>query len=299
MMRFISAILIALSLGSARAAPGDLALGLQNLYWGMSPADAAKLYPALGPVPVPNPKRAAVIRMSQQFQYAGCSGQLALNFYNDHLNNIRFDQVRNSSPCREQVLRELQEKFGPAYPRFPGARLREENLEMRSRTTVAGYEHWANDFGDWMIVDARELFDTSGERSAALMQGDALRRATSCQSVQAEFISELTPGASSGPTFAPTVSDLNCEYPNLAVGFFEQGRVVLQVNILADGTLASGVLVTEKPTGTRTADLTDAAVRIAAEKLRYSPAMKDGTPIATEARLAIDFKIIHPFRAVR
>lgn len=298
MMRFFSVILIALSLGSARAAPDDLALGLQNLYWGMSPAEAAKLYPALGPVPVPNPKRAAVIRMSQQFQYVGCSGQLALNFYNEHLNNIRFDQVRNSSPCREQVLRELQEKFGPAYPRFPGARLREENLEMRSRTTVASYMHWANDFGDWMIVDMRELFDTSGERYAALMQGDALRRATSCQSVQAEFIPELTPAISYGPTFEPTVRDLNCEYPTLGAALLLQGRVVLQVNILADGTLASGVLVSEKPPGIYARDLSDAAIRIATEKLRFFPAIKDGMPVATEAHLAINFKVTHPLRGL-
>ena len=291
-------------LGSASAdgAASDLALGLQTFYWGMSPQEATKIDPGLGDVPVPNPGRAEVINMSRPFEYAGCKGTLSLHFYNEHLNNIRFEQVRDSSPCREQVLRELQEKFGTANERFPGLR-REESLEMRGRTTVAEYMHWrtesvpgsaVNFAGDWMIVNMRELFDTSGERFAALMSGETLRRATSCQSVRAEFIPD--PSANSLAPAVTPVGDLNCEYPVLAVGRFSHGRVVLQINILADGTLANGVLVVEHPPDMYAADLTDAAIRIASEKLRYKPAMKNGAPVATQEQLEIDFNIVRPLR---
>lgn len=296
------AVLMALSLPFAFAAAsvparaasaGDLALGLEGLYWGISPAEAAKLYPALGTVGIPNPDGSAAITVSQPFQYAGCKGRLSLSFYNGHLSRIRFDQVRGSADCRQQVLRELQEKFGPAYPRFPLANLPGENLEMRSRTTVASYIRLPAPLS--IIFDMRELYDNSGERSAALAVGEAFRQKTSCQSVRAEFIPE--PGSTvTAPTYEPTVADLNCEYPYLGLALFTQGRVVLLLNVLADGALASGVLVMEKPPGMYAARLTDAAIRIATEKLRYFPATRDGVPVAAEAHLAIDFKITNPIR---
>jgi hypothetical protein len=273
------------------AVSSDLALGIDNLYWGMSPEEAERAYPALA---LPRDKGLPAMTGSQEFRYAGCTGALSLHFYQRHLNWIRFEQVKDSSPCRERIERELHSQYGPGYNPFPP---NTDAIEMRSRITKIYYSHWVNSFGDWIIVDLRELTDSSGERFAAMLAGDANRRRATCQSVRVEFIPDHNLDRVIAPTFMPIVPDLNCEYPYLAWLASQQGRIVVQLRVLADGTVANPAFVTDNSKNTRL--LADAAIEIAREKLLFTPAIKDGIAVEGDGRLLFEFKIENPFQGGR
>lgn len=91
--------------------------------------------------------------------------------------------------------------------------------------------------------------------------------------------------APAGTLDAERVSTPPPKYPALALEQNIEGRVVLIVDVAADGSVSNAVVERSEPTG-----VFDAAALEAVRTWKFSPAMKDGKPVAGQVRVPIDFR---------
>jgi len=74
-------------------------------------------------------------------------------------------------------------------------------------------------------------------------------------------------------------------YPAYALENGIEGRVVLIVDVAADGSVTNAVVERSEPAG-----VFDAEALAAARQWKFNPAMKDGEPVAGQVRVPIDFR---------
>ena len=75
------------------------------------------------------------------------------------------------------------------------------------------------------------------------------------------------------------------KYPGYAFEHNLDGLIVLIVDVAPDGSVAKAVVERSEPTG-----VFDAAALEAVRKWRFTPAMKDGKPVASRVRVPVEFK---------
>jgi TonB family protein len=266
-------------------ASDNLALGLDKLRWGMTSEEVRRAYPALDFTMDDSGLTAAELAsawgpptlVAGDYSYASCSFRLMLSFYHARLYHV---QVHNEGAearipgCHRQIENELSTQYGPSHEYGVA-----EWFGPITKVFFSGPYNRAIGFDFW---DARDI---GGWRA----DFPALK---TCQSIAVEFFPEPTADGASNPLIAPRLTDLNCEYSRISVLSREQGVVVLNMRILADGSVGSAEIV--KSDGRLR--LNNAALEIVQKKLQFIPAMKDGKQVEAERQVTVDFKIIYPIR---
>jgi len=271
----------------------ELSMGLDSrLHWGMTTAEAKRIYPTLklepfGPTPSSSLDAFAgsvawgpSLEGVATYEHAGCSFDLRLAFYQNRLDRISLTIYgRQADRCRGQVERELLAQYGPEG----GTRSSGRNFAQGSwHTPPIGYVHYEfRGAADIHLLDV--TFSDDNNFSP--------RRLAECQSIAVDVESiehEVSPILADLPY-------LGCEYPPISVRLQEEGAVVLNVEVLADGTVGN----VDVSSPSRAMRLNDAAVRIAHDKLQFSPATRDGKPVGVTKQMSINFRITHPIRGTQ
>jgi TonB family protein len=127
---------------------------------------------------------------------------------------------------------------------------------------------------------------TSSTRRRAGTMGMSLAAIALCLAVQAAPLPRTSSGATQDLAFNVRLSP---HYPKASIANREQGLVMLKVRVNTDGTVRT-VDYDAKASTTTSANLI-AAASDAAMQWRFTPAMKDGRPIESYARVPVDFSL--------
>lgn len=267
------------SAAAVDARPPDLALGLENLHWGMSSSDAKALLPDLKftaePYPMVVDQSANPMIARQPYRYGNCSFELMLSFFRDGLDEVYLKSAGPAASCRWDVVNDLNAHFksGPKLLQAPNGVLYETAGGVVSgMTTSAVYEYsWGG-----ITVNFHPIAEINDRR--------AQRERYRCQDIEVT----LQPATAPSPELI-TDPNLGCDYPPRAALFQENGTVKLQIHLLADGSVsAANILV---PANYK--DITDYALRLAQTRLRFLPALQNGTAVEADAVLEVRFRVIH------
>ncbi|KAF1716149.1 energy transducer TonB [Pseudoxanthomonas yeongjuensis] len=106
------------------------------------------------------------------------------------------------------------------------------------------------------------------------------------QPAQEQAKSQVAPGATGEPSMPEDVQGTPPLYPKLAVDQKLSGKVVLLVDVAADGRVTGIVVESSRPAG-----VFDAAAIEAAWQWKFKPNLESGKAVAGRVRVPVDFRI--------
>lgn len=242
-----------------RLPPGDdFALGLQRLHWGMSPEMLKSVLPGL------EFGAYGAFSVTQSYEYAGCRLDLSLWFTHDGLDWLTLNAPMASAACEQEIVQELRNTFPlPVFTATNGTL----SERRENHTTSVFYDEYRGG----LFVDF----------------------SAKCQSIQVSVERVVAPASGKRPEVVPD-ADLDCtEYPQLSVRLQEGGSVGLDVHVLKDGSVALATIVAPD----KSRRINQAALRIAATRLRFTPASVNGEAVESDTTIKMDFAVIHPSTA--
>ncbi len=289
----------ALSASAYPRSADNIGLGLDRLRWGMTSEEVRLAYPELqftaangdmyGRASEPGGAWGPVALSAENYRQGGCTFGLYLTFYHARLKTVGAHSTNTGAAlrdCRRQVRSDLTALYGPpegGYPHFPGP------------VTIASFDvpAFAGPLNPPpgprpLSIGFADANDISGFEAA--MHDDTRNF---CQRITIEFLPDASGSGATTPMLAPRLKpDLGCDYPPISLRLQEQGKVVLDVHVLADGTVdKADVAISDSHPR-----LNAAAADVLQNKVQFIPAMKDGKQVEVSRQIAVTFKLIRPIR---
>jgi TonB family protein len=265
----------------------DVGLDL-GLHWGMTAAAVKQLFPALAAAPdsgrpigeqADDPKLARVETVVTA--YAGCSLNITLMFFRDYLDHVAI-VTENAAACHQKIEDRLIRSY--REPNRPASCPNIIHRSWKDAAQTMTYDYDCSAPNNRLNIQFHQDGDSSGRVADR-------KRFEACQRIGIEFLPPAADDGASNPQVDTDLAELGCSgaYPSISFRLQEQGSVPLDIDILADGTVGDVQLA--KSNGKPRLD--NAAVALVRQKLKFLPAMKDGTPVEARRQVAITFTILH------
>jgi TonB family protein len=272
-------------------AADNIALGLERLRWGMTPAEVRLAYPDLnftgGPVYggyIGEAASSPGVLSLTGYRYGDCTFRMTLSFYHDRLSIISVSATNEGDrlrDCRRQVRRDFAAQYGPpvdTYPRWAGpvtALSYDRPFFSGPLTPPPGPSPLNIAFSDTRDISGH------GAEQAELDK--------SCNHITVEVLPDTNSDGASTPIIGPTLRDLGCDfYSPISYRLLEQGKVILRVQIPVDGPIEASLA-----NPTRSPRLNKAALDIVQKAVLIYPAIKDGKQVSVTRQIAVTFTLTH------
>jgi TonB family protein len=267
-------------------ADDNLAFGFDRLRWGMSGDQVRLAYPDLHfTVSVVGPAALQTFSLSlDSYQRESCTFRVGFSFFRARLYAVDLHSTQMGdalTACRRQTRRELTQRYGASSASEWPLPVTTTRYIIPFAVPIPAPRPAPLDIS---VTDAR---DVSGYKAYLVAEDKK------CHSITVEISADASLGAISDPVLAPREKDLGCDYyPDISYRLQEQGAVLLEADILADGTVGNVAVVSS---GSRKR-LNAAAIDIVEHHVTISPATKDGKEIEARCRITVTFKLTHLIR---
>ena len=265
-------------------AAGDIGL-VQPLSWGVNSSQAMEALPGLQLTPdlIAESDLRVSMRGSASATHSGCLFQFDLRFFKDRLDEMHV-RSQNTEICHEAIEPKLLERYHDSN--VPAACPNLIRRRWPLAGTIATYRYDCLSSSESLTLDLVETTDLSGRI-------DDAERNKYCQQVVVELLPARGFGFQSGPALAPYLPEFGCsDYPPISARLQEQGAVLINVRIGENGRVASAELATSSGK----ARLDNAALVLAQQKLKFTPAIQDGKPVESLGDLKVTYHLLHLIR---
>lgn len=282
-------------------AADNLAFGLDRLRWGMTSAEVQLTYPELKFTSmfdsVDGSAWGPSVLSTYQYRFGDCLFDVALNFFHARLASVSVNNKIDGdalSACRAQVRQDFDNRYGPPGPQYP---------HWEGPVTNISYDYAGYPICPSVAVvcpppprirvppppqPLHIAFSDANDVSGAV--ADGIAHDQQCLSITAAILDEASGDGASEPFIVPPIRNLGCDfYPPVSYRLQEQGTVIVEAHILADGSIAE----TKNVTPNRSPRLNDTALDLVRKQLVINPAFKDGKPAEVTRQIAIVFTLTH------
>lgn len=174
---------------------------------------------------------------------------------------------------------------------FTGTRTTNPDLEAELLATIAASspeDDFTSDVSAGEQLVDGEVFPGRTLEESVLLEPGETTSVEAAPTDSGSAIVEPTPAQPAEPVVLPArvVKRVAPEYPRLAERDGIEGYVELALSITAEGDVQSARVITASPPGTF-----DRAAIDAVRQWKYSPRTENGTPVASEAKTRIEFRL--------